>query len=310
MKNLNILASLVLVISLMASTSCKKKSDNPDEGRLSYKDVIIGCKTGQPITMGVDPINGNIFNFNTSLGNASVTGPSCLNSTKDFYYSAGDDKMIDEVEVATGKVKRSFQTNNYTSMLHYRASDNSLIYAQGVVGKKEFAVFKIDLNSGQTSSLFTFASEYGMGIRTSFIRNNGLYFMNGMAELRKVDLSTGDISTVSKLTKVTNSLAYDNKLDKVFYLASPNASDFSLFCYTFSDNTDVLLKNFPDIKTHLMGSTTYNPGNNNYYFYNASNERITINVVSLDKKTDKVKCPLINTEIVNCTVKQEDIHEN
>jgi hypothetical protein len=296
---------LFFLIGLVLISSCSKKHDNTDI-LLNHKDVIIGCKTGQPITLGVDPIKDNEFNFKNGLCNAVVAGPSCLNGKKDLYYSAGDDKMIDEVEISSGNVKRSFQTTGYTLLIHYRATDNSLIYMESTSSMHEYAVFKIDLNSGTISSLFTFTSNYGMAIRTSFIRNNNIFFMNGMGELLKLDLSTSVLSMVLKLNCVTNSLVYDNKLDKVFYMASPNHVDFSLYCYSFSNNSDVLLKNYPDIKTHLLGSTSYNSGNNNYYMY-TSNERITIDVISLARKIEKVKFTLINTEIVDCTVRQNDI---
>jgi hypothetical protein len=296
-----------LLIGLGLMNSCSKKHDNTDI-LLTHKDVIIGCKPGQPITLGVDPIKSNEFNFNDNLCNSSVTGPSCLNNKKDCYYAAGDDKMIDEIEIGSGKVKRSFQTSSYPVFIHYRATDNSLIYAQPVDTKGEFALFKVDLNSGSTSSLPHFTTKYGIGIRTSFMRNNGVYFLNGMGEITRVDLSTFTVSMVTKLKQVTNSLGYDNKLDKLFYLASPNAKDFSMFCYEFSNDTHTMLKHYPDIITHMVGSTVYNPGNNNYYFYIPGEQRVTINVISLDKKIDKVKYPLINTEIVDCTVRQDDIH--
>lgn len=308
MKNSNFLPLLAIGISLVFTLdSCRKKPQSPDDVLISHKDVIIGCKPGQPITLGIDPIKSNEFNFSKGLHNAVVAGPSCLNQTKTLYYSAGDDKMIDEIEISSGKVKRSFQTTSYPTFMHYRAGDHSIIYAQGVGSTHEYALFKLDLNSGNSSSLFTFTSDYGYCGRTSFMRNNDLYFLNGMGELLKVDLGNQTVSKVIKLTKVTNSLVYDNKLDKVFYMVSPTNTDFSLCSYTFSNNTDAVLKNYPDIKTYAFGSSTYNPGNNNYYFYNGSNERITIDVISLSRKIEKVSYPLINTEIVDCTVRQVDV---
>lgn len=307
MKNTLFFFKIALIALIIINFSaCKKYEDKDLNQYKKFEQVIIGCKSGNGFTAAIDPLSPNIHTFSSNLFENLIGGPSCLNQDKTFYYAVGSDKMIDEIDVNSGFVNKSIQIDGLPIFIEFSNSTNEILYALPVGNSTNFQLKKVNLSNGNINSLFTFDSENGYLGRSSFLRNGDIYFINGIGELMHIDLSSESCHKIIKLNGNSNMVEYDNKLDKVFYFQSKNMSDFALHAYDFNSNTDVLLKNFTEIKSYLYSTNAYSTLNNNLYFYTTQNKRACINVISLELSIEPVDYALSNTEIIDCKIKKEN----
>lgn len=286
---------------LLCTASCKKEDKSTKWSDMN--NVIIGCKTGGTIVAAIDPIVTDVFAFKGAVASTVVAGPACISDDMSRYYVMGGDKKIDEIKCATGEILRSFDMPVIASEMCYDKSFNRLLCISSTNTMHIYDVFEVSLSTGVATKISDFESEFGLAGSTTFIRNGVLHFLDGMKGLNAIDLSQGSINKVKSLSGITNSVVFDGKNDKVYYMHSPNHKDFTLAVFDFANNTDQILKNYPEIKTYLFNSAAFDSNNGIYYFYNANNERIELNVNTLDYKTTKVNYTLINTEMISGKLK-------
>lgn len=303
MKKFQLSAYLMMFGLLIAS--CNKNSQSPNASTKTYQDVIYGCKTGNGIQAAIDPLNEKMISFNTNLYNSVSAGPSCLGKDKSNYYISSINS-ITEVNVSTGEINRTFSTDRPPMFLHYVQSIHSLVYMSSADYNKTMDIYIVDLKTGTTKKHMSYPGNVGMASRSSFVRNNTVVYMNGMAELIEIDLNSKSTKTIAKLTGPTNFCVYDNKNDVCFYLLPQQNSGFNLMKYDFSNSSNSKLVNYPELTSIMMGTAVYDSKNELFYLYMNGPKRVAINTTSLKIDINPVDFALLNTEILNVSVKQEN----
>ncbi len=285
----------LFLIATVLVVSCKKK-DNVNN-TITYHDVIIGCKTGSSVVAAIDPIKSNEFAFKSVIDGGVVVGPSAVSTDHTRYYTIGSDKGMDEINTSTGEVIRSFSLSRFYFGILYDLQNAQIVAISSSNTNYEFTIASISLSTGQETTLGTIKLNMGIPTGTVFFRNGMMYLLSGN-DLKSVDLNTLEVKLVKTLKGITNSIKYDSKKDKVYYMHSKDVKTFTLFSYDFTTNQDVEIKNYPNVQTMILNSTSYNESTGDYHFYNADKQRVTINVNTLDCQFELVDFPLFNTEVI------------
>jgi uncharacterized protein YuzE len=302
MKKLNSISSLIIAALVFAS--CNKSIQTPNSTN-TYQDVIYGCKVGSGIQAAIDPLNEKIISFNTTLYNAVSCGPSCLGKDKNTYYISSL-HSITEVNVSNGEVSRTFSTDRPPMFLHYLSSINSLVYMSSADYNKTMDIYVVDLNTGNSNKHMSYPGAVGMASRSSYVRNNRVVYMTGMAELIEIDLDNKSANVIAKLNGPTNFCVYDSKNDISYYLLQEMNNGFNLHKYDFATKTNSKLKNYPDVNSIIMGTAVYDTKNSLFYLYMNGPKRVAINTNTLNSEIHPVDFALLNTEILNVNVKKQN----